>query len=722
MATVGLTPIKQRPLTGLMDMRSSPEEMPAAAFRFKANFQVTEATILKRRAGWRKLFSDKFPSDTGDECFCPGNLDLHDQLLPLQTFQDTLADGSCSPTIQTRQNLREHLTMAFEATTPSGNRKLFAGTQSRIYVLNESSGTWKIIADGFGGNVDPGVPARRWEHAQLGNTILFTNDFDKVIFHDIGQPVIGCAQSSVAEVSDLDNISVTNAKVIVEFNGVIMLMNIVEGGARVASRIRWCGLNQPLRWNSPDPETIAGFLDLGFTQQILGALELRGALLVYTDRAIWRIVTTGTSAIFSAVELYAEPENFEGCLAFRHTLISTGDDHYYMGRDGIYRFNNFTTRPIRVEWIHRAAFPIFDHPTLKVDMECCDQVVAGFSPLRKEIWISWPQVNSLCVPSNTLVLNIKYNSADLVDHGFTIFTNYRSDPQMSLTEWLVFYCVCTVPQTLKFYEKEGLPGNLCAIPCTQLFTPQSVYTSEGLISDPSIVNFNKSQADSDSLCALLGDLRVEDFCDTCDSDQIFIGASAVDKSLKEIGENFSRERCINSETGVGEFVAIPGGTGYCSFEGSYIFDGYISILRGTLQLGSDDFEKRIKRFTVAVTSALEPNPPRLKLRIGVSNLALDPNPADPFSINGNVADECEVAWHQQEYRILECPAKKTAAEQIAQKLRNVRETQYPLHRKGRFLHYELSIVDLDDDEVESPAVGGDATLTSLTAWTKLQKV
>ncbi len=716
MATIGLTPIKQRPLTGLLDMRSSPEDMPSASFRFKSNLQVTEQSILKRRAGWRKFLSGRFATDTEDGCFCPSNFDLHDQLLPLQTFQDVLPDGSCSPTIQTRDQGREHVTTLFEAETQSGDRKLFAGTFSRIYALNEPSGNWKLIADGYGGSIPTGVPARRWRHAQLQDTILFTNDYDKILHHEMGQPKIGCAQQAVAEIPELESLSIGGAKVIASYNGVILIMNIVEGGQRFASRIRWCGLNQPLRWNTPDPETVAGFLDLDYTETILGALELRGSIFIYTDKSIWRFSTTGGTAVFGAVKIYTEKRNLEGCLAYPNTLISTGDSHFYMGRDGIYEMNPFMTRPKRVEWIHRSAYLLFDHPTTKVDTTCCEQVVAGYSPIRKEIWFSWPSLGANCIPNNTLILNVKYTSSDYVDHGFTAFANYRPDNQQSLVDWMLEYCVCEVSDVLEFYDKEGLPSALCDKPCTQLFTPNSLYTSNSLEHDANIVDYTQSRPDSDSLCGLLGDKRIEDFCEKCESEQLFIGVSVTDKCIKEIGENFSRERCANSETGMGETLSA----GYCSFEGSYAFDGYYSVLRGTLQVGSDDYDKMIRRFTAAITTALEPNPPSLKLRVGVSHQPLDPNPADPFSISGNSGD-CEVTWYPQDLILLDCPAKKSAVEQVAEKLRSVRKFMWPLHRRGRFLHYELSVMDISND-VEFPPLGGDATFTSLTADVKLQKI
>ena len=281
---------------------------------------------------------------------------------------------------------------------------------------------------------------------------------------------------------------------------------------------------------------------------------------------------------------------------------------------------------------------------------------------------------------------------------------------------MVEHCICDVEDTLEFYDREGLPSGLCNTACTQLFTPQSLYTSEGLEYDPSIVNFEKSKPDVDSLCHLLGDKRIEDFCRTCDSEQLFIGVSAEDKSLKEIGENFSRERCSNSEAGYGESVD----NGYCSFEGLYIFDGYNSILRGVFQVGSDDLEKMIKSFVSAVTVTTEPNPPSLKLRIGISHQPLDSNPSNPFIGIGNGGD-CEVTWHLQKYISLECPAIKTASQQVSERLRNVRKFIWPLHRRGRFLHYELSVVGWNGT-VETPAIGGDATFTSLTIESNRQKV
>lgn len=690
--------------------------MAATSVRWRQNIQAQDHNKMRRRPGWSRLFKDRFATDSGDNCFCPSNYDLHDQLLPLQLYREDLGGGACS-SVRTRTQGREPITMLRSIDRANGGRVLLVGTQSRVYSLNESTGNWRIIGDGFGGGTISGVPARRFRAAALNDTVILTNDYDTVQYHDIGQPVEGCGMQAMNSIPELeDDMKVTRARVVASFNGVVLLMNVVQDGVHQPSRIRWCGLNQPQKWISPDPETIAGFLDLDYGETILAASPLGGSMIIYTDRSIWSLTATGSSSVFTAVRLYNEPKERNGCLLYPNSLASSGDAHYYAGRDGVYRWNQYSSAPERVEWMHKSTGVMFDNDSTKVDPDVCEQVVGSFRTERKEYWLSWPRAGDAGNPSYTLVFNTLYGITDIVDAGFTALTNYRSDTRITLREWLIQYCICTLAELLPEFEKEGLPSSICAGSCALPTPPTTLYTSTGFVHDPDIQDWTQNP-DPDSLCALLGDVRIDDFCGDCQEQQVFIGAASADWCLKEIGASFNREVCNNAATGTGSFITLSDESqGYCPFEGDYQAVGYNSILRGTFALGGDVNEKLVKKVYARVFPSEQASPPSLKLRIGTTQMPLDPNPSNPFSVSGQDDDPCAVPWFSQQWKTLECPAQTSSGDQVANNQRAVMTFMFKIHRKGIYIHYELSIVGWDGTN-ETPALGGEADLSSLIVET-----
>ena len=77
------------------------------------------------------------------------------------------------------------------------------------------------------------------------------------------------------------------AKVVIQFNGYIILMNTFEEGERMSARVRWCDLNLPKEWREAPglADSLAGFQDLQYGDEILAAAPMLGALYIYTRRS-----------------------------------------------------------------------------------------------------------------------------------------------------------------------------------------------------------------------------------------------------------------------------------------------------------------------------------------------------------------------------------------------------------------------------------------------------
>lgn len=406
--------ISLKPLTGILDVRSRPADLPAGSFRWKQNIGTTDEGKICRRDGFSRAFTDLL---FGADSNIYHNADHHRQ-------------GAG----------REPITFLFESTAPDGTRRLYDGTESRLSVLDESTAYWTDLTltpaatGGFGAY---------WRAAQLQDTIVFIdgNAGDEIYSHVLGSGVAnripelynvyvpGAAGPPVVEPTG--GMNVHGAKVVVAFNGFMFLMNVNQDGAWHDTRVRWSDLNSPTSWLTGVTDSLAGFQDLDYGDEILAACPMMGSLYIFTRRSIWRCsVSTDPNASFSFTRVYNEPKNQTGCIAYPRTLVAVGSEVYYMSRDGIYRYSPYLAAPERDDWLHRASGVIFKRADTAMSGVMCNLPCAEYVPSKKEIWFSWPSTTNL-VNNWTLVAMIGYQTADVVDHGFMSFVNYRRTPAIT---------------------------------------------------------------------------------------------------------------------------------------------------------------------------------------------------------------------------------------------------------------------------------------------------
>lgn len=389
------TTVTIKPLSGILDTRSEPEDVPVGAWRWKQNFMLSSGTKLCTRPGFERLFAGSSPYT---------NFDLHDQ---------GAADLPAPP--------KEFITLLFEASLNNGQRFLYAGTQSRLYYLDETAGLWNKIGSGFGGQIVSGLAQTRFKAAELSEVILFTNNVDNVLSATVGNP------ANVQAINALGALNLTAAGVVTEFAGFILLMDVVEDGGRLSSRIWWSDFQKPLVWGIATG-SLSNFQDLDYGDQILAAIPMAGALYIFTSKSIWRCTPTGDGNVFSFQRVYNEPLNQAKCLLYPNTLVSTGTACWYASQEAIYYFDPYVPEPVREEWLYRGGAIMFSDQSA-LDPSCCQSPVAQVKPEDQEIWVSWPEIgtdqNRECINTKSLVFNYKYQSPDIVDFGFSAFANYR---------------------------------------------------------------------------------------------------------------------------------------------------------------------------------------------------------------------------------------------------------------------------------------------------------
>lgn len=635
-------PFSIAPLSGILDARSDPGLINPASFRFRQNWESPAANSACRATGWRRLLD--------------GNGDAHDQLL-------TLSPGAVS----------EPLNFLFEARTRPGQSRLYIGTNHRLLALNASTRNFQIISDELGAGLPFDCTGPGWSTGLVGRTAVFSNGVD-ARSHVIGQPNNEANDQAVRTIADLETLGVSSAQFVIAWRGLVFLFNVTQDGAHVDHRVWWSDFNRPLSF-VPKTGSAAGQQDLGQGETILNALPLGNSLIIYTATGIWIADIIGLPNTISFTKRYSHPKG-KACLAYRRALASSGTAHFYLSRDNICRFDLYSPEPDTPEWLDAAAPVIFEN----ISSTNCNAPCAGFdssSTLPQSqmqsgtLWFSWNRMGELC-PTQSLRIQTDQRFASLVDHGFTAFGNFTADQPLTMREWLLNNCICT-PAGLADagwgFVKEGEPCAGLTVPtCTSY--PARLYTTQTKNLDGrEIEDMDAASASADSLCALLAGRGPADFCaedfagSACSASQLFLGASAQDKCIKQMGEVYYRDRCVS--------------TAGC---GTYVRDGYSSILRsGGISFGSPFSPKQINKFLTDLLPAEQTIPSKIRLRIGTSFQPVDPNKVG-----------CNVIWIEATPKDMKCLT-GTEAQQIMKKTRQGAGFQWELYREGHWLYYELRI-------------------------------
>lgn len=440
----------------------------------------------------------------------------------------------CGTYLYNRPGCREAVTMLNEVVTTNG-RKLIAATMSRVYELNQSSGNWRVLADGLG---NPGYTVEqcgcntvRGVSATLGSYLIFTNNFDPPSIYLLGDEPADCTMQSLLPITDLDALGISRAGGVVTWKGFVIFFDITEGGERMGGTVLWSDLEDPNSYIESDT-SFAGRATVAVGETILAAAPLGNWLILYTDKSIIRVSLVGGEDVFNFEEIYRGGN----ALKYKYSLINGGDLHVYLGESDVYVFTQFDTRPINVDWVTKASGMIFEGITeddasyLSINKDACDLVTGGWNEEKREAWLSWPTGDNIC-PNVTLRFNFKFSAADFIDHGWTAFITFHRDLRPTVGEWIEDMGICPRGSVVATGARDG---EVCAV-------------GDEVANPPRYIRNPTENADlpihADSVCARLEGRSLDDFCTDCASPATFITASAVDFTLKQQEDDiYYRER------------------------------------------------------------------------------------------------------------------------------------------------------------------------------------
>lgn len=651
------------PVTGFTDARSEPIEVPVGGWRWAQNVGVVQLNKLCRQPGWQRLL-DTTPFN---------NSDLHNPLTDIT--------GGSGP---------KPINLLFEAESLRGQSTLIAGTDDALLAFNPATANWRVINDA---NTGP------WKSiAQVRDTAVATNGVDAIVSYALGSPPIGSDLQSTSAIPDLAVLGITRVDLVVAWRDVMFYMGVVQAGQYMPNRILWSDKDHPLSLLPADAlsESIAGDHDLDSNEVVLNAEPIGNSLFIYTTRSIWEMVFSGGDEVFSFGKRYSPNKSGEACLGYRNTLVNTGEDHIYLGRDGIYLYNLFLPKPKRVDWIHRGSAVIFDD----INSQACDAHVGEYFPDRKEVWFSWAQAGR-DIPSRTFVINVEFPFSSVVDHGFTAFAGWTPKAVEGIRDFFLERCICNPVSdfddaTGGFVKEGGVCYTETVTTCAEGDLPDSIYSSETLeLEDGVIMEDFEDNATSNSICSKLDDITVADLCASttaasgCRAQRLFVAASSSDYTLKQMADVYYREAMTNRAG--------------C---GVYERQGYRTILRsGPLDMGDRHNEKEILRFFAEASAALESNPAQVALRIGAASTAVDPNDAT-----------CAILWFDEFPKFMECLSEISEVQHKAQGTRPNTQYEWPTYNIGRYIYFELTVLN---DSVTPKDTGGSVCFSRFEMTFKL---
>lgn len=581
----------------------------------------------------------------------------------------------CGTYLFSLNGCREAVTMLQEIVTVSG-RKLVASTMSRLYELNQSAGNWRILADGMGNSgytVDQCTCNKvRGVSATLGSYLIYTNNFDAPLIYLLGdEGSSDCGLQSAQPVTDLVALGITKAGGVVTWKGFTIFFDFTEDGVRNGGSVIWSDLEDPNSFIESDT-SFAARATVAVGETILAAAPLGNWLILYTDKSIIRVTLVGGDDVFNFENVYRGGN----ALKYKFSLINCGDQHIYLGESDIYVFTQFDTRPINVSWITKAAGFIFngieedDAVYESINKDACDLVTGGWSEEKHEAWLSWPTGENIC-PNVSLRLNLKFNAADFVDHGFTAFLTFRADDRPTVGQWMEDLGICPRGSKVATGLKDG-----------------SVCTgADAAVVDPPLYIRNPEEdpdlpIHEDSLCALLTGKTIEDYCQDCAAESTFITASASDFTLKQQEDDVYYRQMLGGN--------IEAYDAYSCHGEYYHNDPYDTVMQTGAQDFRSDDEKIVKMIGLEAEPLPQSTPSSLEMDVGYGS--------QPSCMNW-------VGIRPLDY---ECQTELTQAQLAARKLRKDGTFYFPTWRRGRFLgaRFRLS------------GIGGGGTFSTMSQMIK----
>jgi len=479
----------------------------------------------------------------------------------------------------------EHITMLHTHVSVDGSSTLYAGTASKLFRSTPGE-SWILLGDGFGGEWSCPLPAGtpdyalmppiRWTAAFVGDIGLFANGTDNLqSYSQVDEPYAtgavdktsSSAYALLQPVDDLIALDITAPKVVRSYKGFAFIAGPVVAGTRQESQIYWSDFNDPRGW-LPGSNTLAGYVDLGGGETVLAMEPLGGRLKVYTDQAIYNAYYVGGAEVWRFEEVYRGQDT----LYFPNSLVNTGKEHLYLGKDSIMVATEFDRAPRLLEWLKDLSGAVYNgvpshyveglpldggdntilEPFCPINTDACFAACGGYDGRERLVWFSWPTADDegRTVPNMSLAIHSDTKTSCVVDNGFTAFVSSSNRKGESLSQWLNSVCICEPMLMVNEGNSVAFDSDCDSIPPKYNGADIVCLVHPKEFDDDFIKTVSDSEIPSaDSWCAWAdanGKNCID--CAECVTPHVFVMADALDLCLKEYDPDYYARDFMVSQT------------------------------------------------------------------------------------------------------------------------------------------------------------------------------
>lgn len=234
---------------------------------------------------------------------------------------------------------------AFSTKLPSNqNSVMFCGDSKGLYLLNQNEDVWTDVRKASSNYTT--ADTARWEFTQFDNKVIATNFTD---------PIQVFTLDSATVFSDLSTkTDVPKAKYIDTVREFLMAGNIDDGSTKSPSLVQWSALGDPTVWQA-DISVQSGSQKLP-TQfgPVTGVVGGEYAV-IFQERAISRFDYVGAPIIWQVQTV--DPNRGT---RYPGSIVQVGHTIYFMGDDGFYVFDGYSSTPIGVNKVDRTFFSLIN--------------------------------------------------------------------------------------------------------------------------------------------------------------------------------------------------------------------------------------------------------------------------------------------------------------------------------------------------------------------------
>jgi len=230
----------------------------------------------------------------------------------------------------------------FAAKDNTGNVKLFAGDNAKIYEFDSSDSGLDNISKS--GNYTLTAPEERWRFVQFGTDVIAVGG--------IGVPPQRYTLGTSSLFADLAG-SPPDADFIAVVRDFVWLGNVEDGsGNRLPYRVQWSGFNDITSWTAGTEQS--DFQDIPDAGNITGMVGGEYCTILM-ERAIVRATYSGPPLIFQ----FDKVETARGCQV-PGSICNIGHTVFYLSDDGFYAFDGQRSQNIGAEKVDKFFFDDFN--------------------------------------------------------------------------------------------------------------------------------------------------------------------------------------------------------------------------------------------------------------------------------------------------------------------------------------------------------------------------